>query len=237
MTISKSSFKKIAVIAAQTGDSKKAHPVTIYDLAGKSPLAEYAVLLVVESAPQLDAVEEEIQIKLKQEGTYCLYRDGMNSKNWKVLDYGGVLVHIYDGKAAEFYAIDKVYEGFKTVEWEEKREPRPETASEKKANDEKVVVEKVAVEKAPAKKAAVKKPAAKKPAAKKPAAKKPAVKKTAAKKPAAKKPAVKKPVLKKAAKKAAPKKAAGKAKPAKKVSKVKKAGPAKKAAKKTAKKK
>lgn len=223
-------------MAAVAGDSKKASPITIFDLAGKSSLAEYAVLMVVESAPQLDAVEEEVQIKLKQEGVYCLYRDGMGSKNWKVLDYGGVLVHIYDGKAAEFYAIDKVYDGFKTVEWEAKPEPRAETAAERKANEEKVVVEETPVEKAPEIKAAVKKPAAKKAAVKKAPVKKAAAKKPAAKKPAAKKPAAKKPAVKKApVKKAAPKKTAKKAKPAKKVF-VKKAKPVKKAAKKTSKK-
>lgn len=217
MTIPKSSFKKIAVAAAVAGDSKKAQPVVIFDLAGKSPLADYAVLLAAESAPQLDAIEEEVQIRLKQEGIYCLHRDGMQSKNWKVLDYGGVLVHIYDIKAAEFYAIDKVYEGFKTVEWEAKPEPRAETPAEKKANEEKV----------PAKKAAVKKPAAKKPAAKKAAGKKKAAKKTA----------VKKAPVKKAAKKSAPKKAVKKIKPAKKAAKIKKSKPAKKTVKKNAKKK
>ena len=213
MTIPKSSFKKIAVAAAAAGDSKKADPITIYDLAGKSPLADYAVLLVAESAPQLDAIEEEVQIRLKQEGIYCLHRDGMQSKNWKVLDYGGVLVHIYESKAAEFYAIDKVYEGFKTVEWETKPEPRAETAAERKANEEKV----------PVKKAAAKKPAAKKAAVKKKAAKKTAVKKSPAKKISKKSPA--------------PKKAVKKTKPAKKAVKAKSSKPAKKAAKKNAKKK
>lgn len=223
MTMTKPGFKKIAVAAARAGDSKKASPVTIFDLAGKSPLADYAVLLVAESAPQLDAIEEEVQIKLKQEGIYCLHRDGMRSKNWKVLDYGGVLVHIYEGKAAEFYAIDKVYEGFKTVEWEAKPEPRAETPAEKKANEEKV----------PVKKAAAKKPAAKKPAVKKPAAKKAAVKKKAAKKTAVKKA----PVKKISKKSPAPKKAVKKAKPVKKAAKAKSSKPAKKTAKKTAKKK
>lgn len=213
MTIPKSSFKKIAVAAAVAGDSKKADPVTIYDLAGKSPLADYAVLLVAESAPQLDAIEEEVQIRLKQEGIYCLHRDGMQSKNWKVLDYGGVLVHIYESKAAEFYAIDKVYEGFRTVEWEAKPEPRAETPAEKKASEEKV----------PVKKAAAKKPAARKAAVRKKAAKKTAVKKAPAKKISKKSPA--------------PKKAVKKAKPVKKAAKAKSSKPAKKTAKKNARKK
>jgi len=178
MTISKHNFKKIAAAAARAGDSKKAQPVTIFDLAGKSPLADYAVLLVAESAPQLDAIEEEVQVKLKQEGVYCLHRDGMRSKNWKVLDYGGVLVHIYDGKAAEFYSIDKVYEGFKAVEWEEAPAPGPAALPVKKA-----AAKRSAVKKSPVKKT-VKKIAAPKKAVKKakPVKKAPAKKAKPAKK-------------------------------------------------------
>jgi ribosome-associated protein len=209
MTIPKSSFKSIALMAARAGDSKKASPVTVYDLAGTSPLADYAVLMVVESAPQLDAAEEEVLVKLKQEGFYCLHKDGMRSKNWKVLDYGGTLVHIYDQKASEFYAIDKIYDKCKQVPWEDKpapaAAPAPKTAEVIK-EAKPPAVKKAAVKKAPAKKA--------KPAAKKSAVKKPAVKKAPAKKAPAKKakPALKKTAVKKAkpAKKAAPKKAAKK---------------------------
>ncbi|HCC47522.1 MAG TPA: ribosome silencing factor [Elusimicrobia bacterium] len=188
MSNPKSSFKKIAIEAARAGDSRKAAPVTVYDLAGTSPLADYAVLMVVESAPQLEAVEEEVLVRLKHEGIYCVHKDGMRSKNWKVLDYGGTLVHIYDVKASEFYAIDKIYGACKQVVWEEAPAPAP-----------------VAKQPAPASKpAAAKKPAVKKPAAKKPAAKK-AVKKAPAKKAPAKKAPAKKAV-KKPAKKTAKKK-------------------------------
>jgi ribosome-associated protein len=161
MTDNRNKFRKIAVAAARIGDAKKAEPVAVYDLAGTSPLADYAVLMMVESAPQLEAVEEDIVHKLKQEGVFCLHKDGMRSRSWKVLDYGGTLVHIYDTKAAEFYAIDKVYAGCKQVQWEEKPAPAP---------------------KEPAVKKAARKPAAKKPAARKTAAKKPAAKKTSKKK-------------------------------------------------------
>ena len=193
MSNNKASFKKIAIAAARAGDDKKGSPVKVFDLAGTSPLADYAVLVTVESGPQLDAVEEEVQVRLKREGVYCLHKDGMRSRAWKVLDYGGTLVHIYDAKAAQFYAIEKLFERCKPVEWEEQPAAAPAAPA--------------APAKAPAAKPAAKKPAAQKPAAKKPAAKK-AAKKVAGKK-AAKKPA-KKVVVKKAVKKAAPEKPAAK---------------------------
>ncbi|OGR76961.1 MAG: ribosome silencing factor [Elusimicrobia bacterium GWC2_64_44] len=200
MTNPKSSFKQIAIAAARAGDSKKASPVTVFDLAGTSPLADYAVLMVVESAPQLDAVEEEVLVRLKQDGVYCLHKDGMRSRNWKVLDYGGTLVHVYDQKASEFYAIDKIYDKCKQVPWEDKPAAAPAPkAAEAVKEAPKPAAQKAAVKKAPVKKVAVKKAPAKKAPAKKVPAKKA--------KPAAKKAAVKKA---KPGKKAAPKKAAKK---------------------------
>ena len=205
MPLTKNDSKKIALKAALAGDSKKASPVLVYDLGGRSSLADFAVLLPVESAPQLDAVEEEVQVRLKAEGVYCLYNDGRRSKNWKVLDYGGVLVHIFDGKAEEFYSINKLYGVHKLVQWEENpplREGKPPAAKPAAASELKKTEEKPA-----AKKPAAKKPAAKKPAAKKAAVKRPASKKSAPKKPAAKKKTVKKSAVKKiAAKKTAAKK-------------------------------
>lgn len=180
----KGSFRKIAIAAARAGDDKKADPVKVYDLAGSSPLADFAVLLGADSAPQLEAIEQEVSVRLKREGIFCLHKDGGRSRSWKVMDYGGTLVHIFDGKAAEFYAIDKLFEKARPVEWQEKAPAAPAPA-------------------APAKKAsAKKKPAAKKPAKKasgKPAKK--AVPKKAAKKAAPKKTA-KKPVRKPAKKSA-----------------------------------
>jgi ribosome-associated protein len=178
MTASRNSFKKIAITAALAGDSKKAHPVRVYDLAGKSPLADFAVLMQVESPPQLDAVEEEVLVQLKQQGVYCLHKDGMRSRNWKVLDYGGVLVHVYDGKAEEFYSITRVYADYKPVEWEEKPAAAPEKPAANPPPVKKPAAKKTAAKKVPAKKSA--KPAVKKAPAKK-AAKK-AAKKTAKKK-------------------------------------------------------
>ena len=236
--MSKNEFKKIAVLAAIAGDSKKASPVRVYDLGGKSPLADFAVLMQVESAPQLDAVEEEVSMRLKQEGVYCLHKDGQRSKNWKVLDYGGLLVHVYETKAEEYYSIAKVYADYKPVEWEEKP-----VAQVKKIVTEAPVTEKPAAKqpeikkpaaRKPAIKSAAKKPAAKKVAARKTAPKKAPVKKTAVRKPAAKKTAAKKPAAKKIVlKKSLAKKAPVKKAPAKKAAKVKKAKPeAKKASKK-----
>ncbi|HBA59828.1 MAG TPA: ribosome silencing factor [Elusimicrobia bacterium] len=176
--MSKKDSRQTAVTAALACADKKASPVRIYDLGSKSSLADYAVLATVDSPPQLEAVEEEVLMRLKHDGVFCLYKDGAKSKNWKVLDYGGVLVHVFDVKTEELFAVDQIYENCKRLEWEEKP-AAPAPAAKKPA------AKKAPAKKSPVKKAAVKKFAAKKPAAKKTV--KPAKAKAAAKKPAKKK--------------------------------------------------
>lgn len=196
--------KELVRLAARLADDKKAENIKVIDLGGLSSLCDYILIATATSKPHLDAVEEEISKKLKEQGYYKLNRDGGDSSLWRVSDYGGFLAHIMTQEARDFYALDKIFSFGKEIEYKE-----------------------------PVKKAVKKKAAAKKPSAKaKPAAKKAAPKKTAAKKPAVKK-TVKKTTAKKAAPKAKPaaKKAAPQKTAAKK-SAVKKTAAAKKTAKK-----
>jgi len=212
----KNEFKKLALLAANAGSEKKACDIEVYELTEQSSLAFYVVVMTAESAPQMSAIEDAVSIQLKQKGSYILYKDGPASKKWKVIDYGGIIVHIFDPVSREFYALDKVYHDFKKVQW--KKTPAKKIVEK--------IVKKVTVKK-PVKKVALKK------AVKKEIVKKAPAKKTVVKKPA--KTAVKKTTVKKSIKKVV-KKIATKKKPVKKI--VKKAVVKKKAVlKKPAKKK
>jgi len=195
MKENKNEFKNIAITVARVADAKKAEAVAIYDMAGRSELADYVVVVTVDNPTQLDAVDDEISINLKKEGFYAIYRDGMKSKNWKVLDYGGIIVHIFEKQAREFYSFDKVYAGYSAIKWEEKAAAQTQQRGSKTARQQdsaavtvarKPVQKKAKVAPVKSKKTAAKKAPAKKTAAKK-AAKKAPARKAAPKKPGKKK--------------------------------------------------
>ena len=181
--------KEIVCLAARYADDKKAEQIKVIDLGGLSSLCDYIVIATVTSKPHLEAVEEEISTKLKQEGIYKINRDGVESNVWRVSDYGGFLVHIMTPEAREFYALDKIFSFGKEIDY---TLPKPKKAAAKKT-----------AKKAPAKKTVKKAAAAKKAPAKKTVAKKTSVKKTAVKKTAAKKTAATKKTVKKTTKKTA----------------------------------
>jgi ribosome-associated protein len=112
-------FRKLAAAAARLADSKKASDIKIYDIADKSDAAYFALISTVESQPQMRAVEDEVSAGLKRgEGAYALHRDGLMSRTWKVMDYGGLVVHIFEPSARAFYALDRLYDGCELVDWQ-----------------------------------------------------------------------------------------------------------------------
>jgi ribosome-associated protein len=153
MPLTTSDFKKSAVLAARAADDKKAENIKVYFIGANSSLADYVAIATVDSPPQLEAVEEGVARRLKEEGTYRLHAEGGRSNSWRVLDYGGFIMHVVTQEARDFYSLDKIYCFGKETRWEARR-IAPAAKPAKPA-------------KAAAKKAAVKKPAAKRSAAKK----------------------------------------------------------------------
>jgi len=102
-------FKKLALDAAKIADDKKAENIKIWRINEISSLADYVVLASCDSAPQLEAVEHETSKAFKELGIFRLHTEGGNSETWRVLDYGGILVHLMTPEAREFFGIDRLY--------------------------------------------------------------------------------------------------------------------------------
>lgn len=158
--------KEIVLLAARCADEKKAENIKVLDLNGLSSLCDYIILATVTSKPHLEAVEDEISTRLKQEGVYKLNRDGGESMMWRVADYGAFLVHIMTQEARDFYALDKIFSFGKELDYKKPKAAKKTTSKAAKKTVKKAVkkVTQKTSAKAPAKKTA--KPAVKKTAQK-----------------------------------------------------------------------
>lgn len=103
-------LKDIAIKAAQILEDKKGERVVLYDLGGNSSLCDYVIVATATSAPHLNALEEDVSIKLKEDGFYKLNRDGSGSQIWRVSDYGGLMLHLMTEEARAYYALDKMFD-------------------------------------------------------------------------------------------------------------------------------
>ena len=77
--------------------------------------ADYFVICSGASERQLGAIEDEIEHSLKKEGVAPYHREGTVNSGWVLLDYGGVIVHIFAPSDREYYQPDKLWGGMNTV--------------------------------------------------------------------------------------------------------------------------
>ncbi len=101
--------KELAEIACGVLDMKKGQDLAVICVQGRSDITDYLVLCSANSNTHVAALSGELEFRLAQRGVTPLHTDGGNARNWQVVDYGTVMVHIFDREAREFYNLDKLY--------------------------------------------------------------------------------------------------------------------------------
>lgn len=110
-------FKNVAVAAARAAEDKKAESVSVLDVRHSSPVVDYLVVATALSRPHIEALEDEIVEKLEAEGLAVHHRSRPQTDAWRVIDFGGVMVHLMSAEARELYALERLHDGAKEVSW------------------------------------------------------------------------------------------------------------------------
>lgn len=110
-------FKAVAVAAARAAWDKKAEEVLLLNVAKSSPLADYMLLATALSPSHMESLEQEIGKALKEFSLPCLRRARPASDNWRVMDFGGLLVHLMTGEARLFYSLEKLHPEAPRLKW------------------------------------------------------------------------------------------------------------------------
>ena len=89
---------------------KQATDVVLLSLRDASPIADYFVICSGSSDRQVKALMDQITETLaEEEKVKPLHREGKPDSGWVLLDYGGVIVHVFSQEAREFYRLEKVW--------------------------------------------------------------------------------------------------------------------------------
>lgn len=112
-----SPFQKIAVAAARAAYDKKGEEITLLNVRSISGVADYILLVTVTSPAHLDAIETAVSDLMEAAGVEVRHRDGSHSALWRVLDYGGILVHLMHSEARAFYGLDKLFHDAPKTKW------------------------------------------------------------------------------------------------------------------------
>jgi len=96
-------------------DEKFGHNIVLMDLQELTPLADYFLIATGASAPQLTALADTAEETLIKHGMKLRHREGIHSANWILLDFGTIVVHLFDKEAREYYNLERTWGDAKTI--------------------------------------------------------------------------------------------------------------------------
>ena len=108
-SLADASAKELAEAASAVLDAKKATNISILRVEGRSDITDYLVLATGTSGPHVKALADELEYQLGRREVYPLHTDGLNTRSWQIVDFGTVMVHIFDRESREFFNLDKLY--------------------------------------------------------------------------------------------------------------------------------
>ena len=85
------------------------------DMQDVSLLADYFVICNAESTPQFRAIVEEVEEEAKTAGGRLLRTEGEPSSGWVLIDYGSVVVHVFDPELRAYYNLEGLWKEARLV--------------------------------------------------------------------------------------------------------------------------
>ena len=108
--------KKMVKIAYHALDEKKAEDIKIINLEGISVLADYFIIANGTNSSQVQALVDNVEEELHKAGYSLKQREGYSNGNWVLLDFGDVIVHIFDRENRLFYDLERIWRDGKVLD-------------------------------------------------------------------------------------------------------------------------
>jgi ribosome-associated protein len=96
-------------VAAEAAASKKATDMVGLDLTALDGVADYFLICSGSSEPQVRAIAEEVEDKLREAGARAWHVEGREGRRWVLLDFVDVVVHVFHEKTREYYLLERLW--------------------------------------------------------------------------------------------------------------------------------
>ncbi|MCU1490499.1 MAG: iojap-like protein [Acidimicrobiaceae bacterium] len=100
---------ELALVAAQAAAAKTLEPTVVLDVGDLIGITDHFVISGGRNDRQVRAVVDEVQRALREAGGKLLRREGLDDNRWVLLDFGDLIVHVFDAEAREFYDLERLW--------------------------------------------------------------------------------------------------------------------------------
>lgn len=111
-----STEKMMAQIACKAIDDKKGQDIKVIDIHNVSVIADYFVIASGTNSNQVQAIVDNVEEQLGRAGFEAKQIEGNRNSSWILMDYGDVIVHVFDEENRLFYDLERIWRDGKVLE-------------------------------------------------------------------------------------------------------------------------
>ena len=100
---------EVAMHVTKALDEKKGMDIKLLRIGDISSLADYFIICTATSTPHVRALYDEVDKQLSMAGMPPIRREGYRNSNWLLLDFGCMIVHIFQKETREFYNLERLW--------------------------------------------------------------------------------------------------------------------------------
>ncbi len=112
----KEQSKELARLAIQALEDKKAEDIAIIDISEVSVLADYFIIASGSNRNQIQAITDNVEELLGKNGTFVKQIEGYDTANWVLMDFGDIIVHVFDRENRLFYDLERIWRDGKRMD-------------------------------------------------------------------------------------------------------------------------
>ena len=101
--------QKFAESVCKILSDSKAQDVIMIDLRGKTDTADFFVVASGRSMTQTRSLIEKVEEGTEKDGVLPIREEGIREGRWAVMDYGDVIVHVFNDESRLFYHLEKLW--------------------------------------------------------------------------------------------------------------------------------
>lgn len=107
---------KMTGIAIAALEDKKAEDICVIDISEVSVLADYFLIANGSNRNQVQAMIDHVSEKMGRAGFAVKNVEGYQTGNWILMDYGDLIVHVFDKQNRLFYDLERIWRDGKRVD-------------------------------------------------------------------------------------------------------------------------
>lgn len=108
----------MAKLAIEALEDKKAEEIKVIDISEVSVIADYFIIAGGTNRSQIQALADNVDEKLGRAGHPSKQVEGYDTANWILMDFGDVIVHIFDKENRLLYDLERIWRDGKQVDIE-----------------------------------------------------------------------------------------------------------------------